>query len=153
MMLSGGLLAMSSGAVWGLVLVGGLGLLVFALWRLKMDREVLTWSVADGTVKRAWLTQSYGGNGVVVVSVIIAYGYRVAGCEYAGKGAMPELKSDGWRTELPSVGDAVEVFYDPARPQRSVLCRGDNTASLFVMLAALAVMALAVGMMLLGGGE
>ena len=98
--------------------MGAIALLanVYALW---LASEAKSWVLAEAVVtvaeSSAWRTRFE-----TVTSYDFRYRYSVDGVQYDGRRFWP-AGGAGRKALSYAVGDEVEVFYDPVRPQRALL--------------------------------
>ena len=113
-------------------LIGGGFLILLGIWLLKQARQDLkdferskSWPSVKGTMLKSevWRPKSTSAHRVWSV----AYEYRVADKSYKGNRVAlytPLYEEIQEWQESRQIGDTVNVYYDPAKPNRSVLFRG-----------------------------
>ena len=136
------------------LLLAGVGMLEAARRVRRRGRRSLAWPAAPGTVTASGVAESTSQNsdGSFDTSYVpeVRYEYRVDGRVLVGNrirvgGTMSESKSRA-AEEIAAqyaVGSKVEVFYDPASPDYSVLVRGTDSrmATLFSVFGIVSIVA------------
>ena len=127
-----------------------LALAAYELWKIHLGLKSLAWAHTTGQLRKAWVEDmpESEGDPEGTHSVHARYSYQVGTRRYFGKRLSYRTTHwirfrealgmiEGWRP-----GVEVDVFYDPAKPERAVLIPGSSTANaalfiLYVVLAAL----------------
>jgi hypothetical protein len=124
------------------VLLGVLAV-VAALWSQRMNSIAASWPFVPGVITRSELESALDDT-----SVRIEYEYTVDGKTYRSAqfsfATMSNVAShkEG-RVKRYPVGRRVPVFFDPINPARAVVERNPSSASLWLGLGGLAMIALA----------
>ncbi|HHE72059.1 MAG TPA: DUF3592 domain-containing protein [Chloroflexi bacterium] len=98
----------------------GAAVLVRTLIAWRQGRGMENWPAVQGTVSKVFATS---GEGSQMSEPVVAFAYEVDGQRYTGTGVVTRSVAPGQRYE---VGTAIEIFYNPAVPQQSVLRRPDG---------------------------
>ena len=120
-------------------------------WHIRLGFDSLHWSHTTGTLKRIWQESDIGdADSEGRHSVFAHYTYAVDGRAYEGRRVSYRtmaLLPLGEALELMHglrKGSEVDVYYDPARPERAVMIPGSGTGNI-VLLATLLVLAVLCG--------
>ena len=144
-------------AVSLLFVVGGMFSIAPSLRSIRLARASLAWPTAPGRVTAAEIQESYDSRGRSCTPHI-AFEYQVDGRSQRGDSLMIGVTPSGSKsyaksvTEKYPVGAAVQVAYDPAAPERSVLEPGPRLELYLAPFGALLVIAAGIALFVYQAG-
>ena len=133
----------------------GLGMLGYGLVSAQRSLQAGSWPTVPGTVEECELSQRSDGEGGRRYIVKAKYRYEVAGKAYAGEriayGYSASGRREGHADLLKRLEkcEAVDVRYDPAAPENSVLSFGMHRSIWFTLIFAITWLAFVSGFGLL----
>jgi hypothetical protein len=123
----------------GIFLLIGAGLTFWGWNILQNARASTSWPTADGVVTRSEVTHSTDADGVDSYSPEITYSYKVDNTNFINSTIKFGENSYGNRKKAEGIaagypiGKNVTVYYDPEKPDRSVLEPGVSAGSYIVI--------------------
>jgi hypothetical protein len=123
----------------GIFLLIGVGLTIWGWTILQNARASASWPTADGVVMRSEVTRSTDSEGGDSYSPEVTYSYNVNNTNFVNdmikfgeNSYSSRRKADEIAGNYP-VGKNVTVYYDPEKPERSVLEPGVSAGSFIVI--------------------
>jgi hypothetical protein len=117
------------------------GLVLVGIWNAlrRRAKQTLTWTQAQGKILESKAVTSSDGESTLPE---ILYSYEVGGTLFQSRsiGASGMMTANDIVAKYPP-GRAVQVFYDPERPESAVLERNASALTFILVLAAVSVMA------------
>jgi hypothetical protein len=115
---------MTTTFVHWVLLLGTIGIVIYCIVMFVRYRGSGSWTLVSGKVE-SYGKPTYDDGSMSVCYTIVKYRYSVEDCDYSGAWITPFLRNltalnDFLATELP-VGKAVDVRFNPKKPNRSVL--------------------------------
>ena len=123
----------------GIFLFIGIGLTYWGWNILQNARASASWPTADGVITKSIVTQSTDSDGVDSYSPEVTYSYKVNNTKYFNNTIKFGENSYGNRRKAAeiagnyNIGRKVTVYYDPEKPDRSVLEPGVSAGSYIVI--------------------
>nr|WP_231734456.1 DUF3592 domain-containing protein [Lysobacter gilvus] len=134
------------------IILGLLALAAREAWHIRLGFDSLRWTRTTGTLERIWQVSSSSESATDDEhSVHAHYTYSVNGRTYKGRRLSYRTMSDLPFAEALDLmhglrkGSEVDVYYDPARPERAVMIPGSGTGNI-VGLTTLIVLAVFLGL-------
>jgi hypothetical protein len=137
---------------WKLIAVVAIGLGAWIAWVTRMARLSTTWPAAPGRVLEVWYQEIHDDDIGDSFVPKIRYAYTVRGRTLVGArlwyrvAPLRDHRESMHALRDINKGDAVEVHYDPARPERSVLFPGTDPGNLLDLLSMVARMVVNLAM-------
>jgi hypothetical protein len=134
------------------IILGLIALAAREAWHIRLGLDSLRWTHTTGTLERIWQVSNSSDSATDDEHAVHAhYTYCVDGRTYQGRRLSYRTMSDLPFAEALDLmhglrkGSEVDVYYDPTRPERSVMIPGSGTGNI-VGLVTLLVLAVFLGL-------